>query len=33
MLCVQVNQNKRRLEQVVAMNQRINQKVAGSAQQ
>ena len=33
MLCEQVNQNKRRLEQVVAMNQRINQKVAGSAQQ
>ena len=32
MLCEQVNQNKRRLEQVVAMNQRINQKVAGSAQ-
>ena len=33
MLCEPVNQNKRRLEQVVAMNQRINQKVAGSAQQ
>lgn len=33
MLCEQVNQNKRRLEQVVAMNQQINQKVAGSAQQ
>ena len=33
MLCEQVNQNKRRLEQVVAINQRINQKVAGSAQQ
>lgn len=29
MLCEQVNQNKRRLEQVIAMDQRINQRMAG----
>ena len=29
MLCEQVTQNKRRLEQVIAMDQRINRKIAG----
>lgn len=30
MLCDQVSQNKRRLEQIMAMNQRINQRVNGA---